>query len=63
MVRSQRILVVEADCDDDEATQIAKNNDCVAFLRGIPLTLRGIAIAESWTLPHVWTETWDDSAS
>lgn len=63
MIRSQSMLIVPADMDLEEAHNMAKELDCVAFFRGLPMILMGLAAAESWVLPYVWTENWDDQDS
>ena len=60
MTKTQRILVVDDDYPEDLAKQISSAEGCVAYFRGIPLTLRGLASLEKWTLPHVWVESWEE---
>ena len=56
---TQKILFGNIDQTSEELTQIAKQNGCVAFFKGLPLPYREIAIQENWTLPHVYEETID----
>ena len=60
MIRSQKMLIIAADYSTVLAEKIAKENGCVAYFTGIPMRLMHIASTEDWTLPHVYTEAWDD---
>jgi len=63
MIRSQRFLIVSREAPEHEINLQVEKNGCVGYFREIPLILRGLAVAEAWSLPHVWTETWDDGVS
>lgn len=54
---TQKILFGSIENTDEELTIIAKQNNCVAFFKGVPLPYRQMAIEENWVLPHVYEET------
>jgi len=60
MIHSQKFLIIADDYSTVLAEKIAKENGCVAYFTGIPMRLMHIATSESWVLPHVYTETWED---
>jgi hypothetical protein len=60
MTKSQRVLIVDEDYPEHLAKEVASAERCVAYFRGIPMMLRGLASLEKWTLPHVHIETWED---
>ena len=60
MIKSQRILIVDKNLSEDEAIALTTDNDCVAVFRGIPNFLLGRATEESWKLPYVFTDSWEE---
>ena len=60
MIKSQRILVVDKSLSEDEAIALTTEHDCVAVFRGVPGFLLGRATEEGWTLPYVFTDTWEE---
>jgi len=60
MTKSQRVLIVDEDYPEQLAKEVSSSEGCVAYFRGIPMMLRGLASLEKWTLPHVHTETWEE---
>jgi hypothetical protein len=50
---SQKWLVTD---DAVSAPAAASERGCVGWYLGVPPSLRSVADAERWTLPHVWTE-------
>ena len=57
---SQSIVVVDENETDVNAEAVGRSFSCGAYLRGIPPALAVLAEVESWTLPHVFTETWEE---
>jgi hypothetical protein len=53
MKLSQKWLVTD---DAVSAPAATSELGCVGWYLGVPPSLRSVADAEGWTLPHVWTE-------
>jgi hypothetical protein len=60
---TQKILFGSIEQTDEQLTDLAKQNGCVAFFKGVPLPYREIAIQENWILPHVYEETIDTGSN
>jgi hypothetical protein len=58
--RSQRILLIAPGTDVGDYISMAKTEDCCAIIRGIPSEVQERAIAEAWTFPRVYVETWNE---
>ena len=61
MIRTQKILIANNILTEQQISTLMQQNDCVAYYRIIPPSLQDKATIENWTLPYVYTETWDDS--
>lgn len=59
MTRSQKILIVAADYSDDLAVKLTKENGCVAYITGIPMSLAHQAVTENWVLPYIYNEIYE----
>lgn len=60
MIREQKWVIVPIDMSDVDCEWLALSNSACGYIRGVPPSLYIQATTELWTLPHVWTETWDD---
>ena len=60
MIREQKWIVVPVDMLDADCMQLVESNGACGYIRGVPQALQVIAQDESWQLPHVWSEIWDD---
>lgn len=60
MIKSQRILIADRSLSMDEAIAQSTALDCVAIFHGIPQFLRARAEEEGWTLPYVFTDSWEE---
>lgn len=60
ITRSQNIMIIDENAEDIDAETTTRSFSCQAYLRGIPPVFAAIAEAEGWTLPHIFTETWEE---
>lgn len=59
MIKEQKWVVVPVDMDKSDCDALVVFNGACGYIRGIPMTLQVQADNEGWSLPHVWTETWE----
>lgn len=60
VTRSQNIMIIDENAEDSYADTTTRSLSCCAYIRGIPPVFAAIAEAEGWTLPHIFTETWEE---
>lgn len=58
--RSQRILLIAPGTNVADYISMAEAENCCAIIRGIPPEVQERAIAEAWTFPRVYVETWNE---
>lgn len=58
--RSQRILLIAPGTSVTDYISLAESENCCAIIRGIPSEAQERAIAEAWTFPRVYVETWNE---
>lgn len=60
MTRTQKWIVGAVDYPDSLFEEQVLIHSACGYIRGIPMSMIYQAQIESWTLPHVYTETWED---
>ncbi len=61
MTKSQKLYIIPLGASVEEATPIAIAEGCVGIFQGVPGYLLDEEAAEGgWTLPHIYTETWEE---
>lgn len=58
--RSQRILLIAPGTNASDYISMAETENCCAIIRGVPSEVQERAIAEAWTFPRVYVETWNE---
>ncbi len=57
MVIIQKWIVFPAGVtDSSKQWHLSRNKDACGYMLGIPPALQELAVAESWTLPHIYEE-------